>query len=118
MPRSAIRPDEFWVRRKDVEDDVLVLTIRVRWDIKLIGIPGNDMVSKTRSEWDFKEQEVRAQVDIDDIDASKDPDVQIMALVQSRRGALLSKAQKKWAIETGDYAIKWHRKAVDAVKAT
>lgn len=115
MPRSAIRPDTFWVRRKDVEDEVVTLTIRARWDIKEIDIPGDDM-GEARKEWDFKEQEIKLRLDIDDLDTSKEPDAQFLTLVQGRATALLTRAQKKWAIETGDHATKWRRKAVDVAK--
>lgn len=114
MPKSAVKPEAFWIRRKDVENDIVNVTMRVRWDITQGTIVAEGQEPE-RTEWGFEEQEIVVAIELKDLDDAKEPDAQIRLFVKTNEIQLQSRAQKQWKTEHGAYADKWQKKAVELV---
>jgi len=114
MPRSAVRPDPVWIRRKDLHDEAVKVTMRLRWNITEMIIPAEMEGERDRTEFEYDERELTFTIPLADLDADQDPDTQIDQYIKARLANLLPKAQKCLAIERSRYAEKWREKAVTA----
>lgn len=114
MPRSAVRPDPIWIRRKDLHDEAVKVTVRFRWNITEVTIPAEMESERERTEFEYDEKELTFAIPLANLDADLDPDTQIDEYIKARIADLLPKAQKRAAIEASPYAEKWRKKAVEA----
>lgn len=112
MVRSILKPNWYWVRKKEVGNNNLHVTVRIRWNIQKITVPADDM-AKERAEWEYDEQELLIKIPISDVDPKSDPDTQIKQYLENNKSQYLAYGPKRHEIEHGNKKDKWMKKKVD-----
>jgi len=90
--RSTIKPKVFWLRKKEMVDDRLIIWLRVRWNIKAVEV--EDMDKETHQEWEYNEEEVKLSFDADLFDETANLNTQVKAYLRTHKTALRNRIKK------------------------
>jgi len=93
MPKSAVNPKTFFIRKKELIGDNIILTIRARWDVQPETIP--DEKNNSTTIYDYQEEEFTYKISVNDIVLNGDDfHNQLSSLLNKKKDDLLKKAQK------------------------
>ena len=90
--RSTIKPKAFWLRKKRVEDDRLVIWLRIRWGIKTVEV--EDMDGETHQEYEYNEEELKLNLDADLFDDTGNLNTQVKDYLKAHKTALRNRIKK------------------------
>ena len=75
IARSMVKPAVFWLRKKGIDGEKLIIWLRIRQNINIVEVA--DMDDKKHNEFEYDEEEIRIAFDIDLIDETLDLNTQI-----------------------------------------
>ena len=90
--RSTIKPKVFWLRKKEIKDDRLIIWLRIRWGIKTVEI--EDMDGETHQEWEYNEEEIKLNLDAGLFDETGNLNMQVRDYLRTHKTALRNRIKK------------------------
>lgn len=87
-----VKPAVFWLRKKEVDGEKLIIRLRIRQNIKTVEIA--DMDGKKHNEFEYDEEEIRLTLDADLFDETKDLNVQIKEYLKTNKTSVKNRIKK------------------------
>lgn len=98
MVRSAVKPQEIWIRKREIREDGLYLICRVRWDIQEDTYTDEES-GETVTEYTYQEEEVAIKSEYEGgspvTPATVDTEDKLQKFVRDNASRIIEKAQTK-----------------------
>jgi len=92
IARSMVKPKVFWLRKKEIIDDRLIIWLRIRWDIKVIEV--KNIAGELHREYEFNEEELRLNFNADLFDETGNLNAQIKDYLKAHKTTLRKRIKK------------------------
>ena len=92
IARSMVKPKVFWLRKKEIIDDRLIIWLRIRQNIKAVDI--EDMDGETHREYEYKEEEIKLNLDAELFDETGNLNAQIKDYLKAHKTTLRKRIKK------------------------